>query len=59
MAKTKYFVKKGLKLSIFFVFLAKNLKVMATGLGWLEKSEILLVTPEVHAQSWLAHHKDF
>ena len=38
MAKTKYFVKKGPKIADFLCILGRNLKLMATGLGWWENS---------------------
>ena len=59
MAKTKYFVKKGSKMADFLCIFGRNLKFMATGLGWWENSEIFLVTPEVYAQPWLALRKYF
>ena len=59
MAKTKYFVKKGSKMADFLRIFVRKLKLMAPGLGWGENSEIILVTPEVYAQPWLALRKDF
>ena len=59
MAKTKKNAKNGSKMADFLFILGQNLKLMTTGLGWWENSEIFLVTAEVYAQPWLAHHKDF
>ena len=43
----------------FLCILSRNLKLLATGLGWWENSDFFLVTPEVYVQPWLAHHKDY
>ena len=59
MTKKKYFLKKGPKMVDFLCIFGRNLRLMASALGWWENSEIFLVTPEVYAQPWLAHHKDF
>ena len=40
MARTKYFVKKGPKMADFPCIFGRNLKLMATGLGWWENYEI-------------------
>ena len=43
MAKTKYFVKKGLKMADFLCILVRKLKFMATGLGWWENSDFFFL----------------
>ena len=40
MATTKYFVKKGPKMADFLCIFGRNLKLMATSLGWWENSVI-------------------
>ena len=40
MAERKYFVKTGSKMADFPCIFGQNLKLMATGLGWWENSEI-------------------
>ena len=43
----------------FLCVFGRNLKLIATGLGWWGNYEIFLLTPEVYAQPWLAGQKDF
>ena len=59
MSNTKYFLKKGTKMTDFLCVFGRNLKLMATGQGCWENSEIFLVTPEKRAQPRLARQKDF